>query len=60
MVILEYLINSFHIWDKTQCNASSELTCYRRFIPIVEQILADTDIMVIDGESKAICSSKHM
>lgn len=59
MVILEYLINSFHIWDKTQLNASSELTCYRRFIPVVEQILADTDIMVVDGESKSISSSRH-
>lgn len=60
LVILEYLLNSFHIWDKTRSNASSECTCYRGFIPIVQQVLADTDIIVEHGESKSICTARHM
>lgn len=33
LVILEYLLNSFHIWDKTQSQSPSELSYYRAFIP---------------------------
>lgn len=60
LVILEYLLNSFHIWDKTQSQSPSELSYYHAFIPILEQVLADTDIIVKDGKSKSICSVRHM
>lgn len=60
MVIIECFINSFHIWEKAQSKSPSGITCYRMFIPILEQVLANTDIIVKDGESKSICTSKHM
>lgn len=59
IVILEYLLNSFQIWNKAQSNPPSELTGYRAFIPILEQVFADTDIIVRDGDSKSSCSSRH-
>lgn len=60
LVILEYLINSFNIWEKTLSQSPSELTYYRAFIPILEQVLSDTDAIVKDGESKSISSVRHM
>lgn len=60
LVILENLSNTFCIWEKTQSNSLSESIYYRTFIPIVKQVLADTDTIVKDGESKSICSVRHM
>ncbi|CAO3703367.1 unnamed protein product [Rhizopus stolonifer] len=58
IIIIEYLLNSFPIWKKTK--APSELSSFRKFVTILEYALADTDIIVCDGEHKLKASAKHM
>ncbi|KAL9553407.1 hypothetical protein MBANPS3_003292 [Mucor bainieri] len=56
IVILEYLLNSFDIRSKSDVNPS-ELTSYRRFIPILELVIADTDISV---KERVLADPQHL